>query len=414
MHIKNAFLASVMAAALCAGAASAQSGAEMEAMRTQLQEMQRMNAELMRRLEALEAARSQEAAPTQTAVDSKVSSGQKNTRLTVYGQVNRAMLFADNGNDSEVFFVDGDASSTRFGLIGESDVDGTTLGGQIEVELESNSSNDSVGGGRFGPSNGDFRLKERRLEVFAKNKTYGDGYLGQGSTASDGTTEVSFSGTAVAGGYSDIATMGGAIAFSGTNNSVRVRDVFNNFDGNSRKDRIRYDSRSFNGFRLGASVADKGDTDVAAQWAGEFDGGFKVAAAGHVLFFGEQDGRRDFDVQYGGSASAAYGGFNATVAAAARGSDDADRDPLFLYGSVGYTTSDITALGSTAFSLDYGYNEDVRRKDDEATTIGLFAVQKFDRAATELYAGFRWYDLDREGLDTDSITAVWTGARLRF
>lgn len=408
------FLLATAAIASLGGPVSAQSRSEMETMRAQLEEMQRMNAELMRRLEALEAARSQEAAPTQTAVETMVSSGQKNTRLSVYGQVNRAMLFADNGSDSEVFFVDGDASSTRFGLIGESDVDGTTLGGQIEIELESNSSNDSVSGGRFGPSNGDFKLKERRLEVFAKNKSYGDGYLGQGSTASDGTTEVSFSGTAVAGGYSDISSMAGAIAFSGTNNSVRVRDVFSNFDGNSRQDRIRYDSPSFSGFRIGASVADKGDTDIAAQWAGEFDGGAKVAAAGHVLFLGEKDNRRDFDVQYGGSASALYGGFNVTLAAAARGSDDADRDPLFLYGSVGYTTSDLTSLGSTSFSLDYGYNEDVKQRDDEAQTFGIFAVQKIDKAATDLYAGLRWYDLDRDGLDTDSITAVWTGARLRF
>ena len=409
-------LASAAVLALVAGPLHAQSS-EMEAMRAQLEEMQRMNAELMRRLEVLEQARSAEATQAQTAPETMVSSGQTATRLSVYGQVNRAVLFADNGDESDVFFVDNDASSTRFGLIGEADIGETTVGGNIEIELESNSSNDSVDGDRFGPSNGDFNLKERRLELYAKNASFGDGYLGQGSTASDGTTEVSFSGTSVAGGYSDVSAIGGAIAFSeGRRGSgrLRVRDVFNNFDGNSRRDRLRYDTPSFGGFRLGASVADKGDFDVAAKWGGDFDG-VKVAAGGHVLFFGEQDNRRNFDLQYGGSASVEFaGGFSVTGAAAARSSDDADRDPLFLYGSLGYRTDGLTDLGATSFSVDYALNEDVNRKDDEAQTFGLFAVQRVGVAATDLYAGLRWYDLDREGLDTDSVTAVWTGARLRF
>jgi len=410
------YLASTAMLALAAGPLHAQSS-EMEAMRAQLEAMQRMNEELMRRLEVLEQAHSAEASQAQPAPETMVSSGQTATRLSIYGQVNRAVLFADNGAQSEAFFVDNDASSTRFGLIGEADLGETTVGANIEVELESNSSNDSVDGERFGPSNGDFNLKERKLELFAKNARFGDGYLGQGPTASDGTTEVSFSGTSVAGGYSDVATVGGAIAFSeGRRGSgrLRVRDVFSNFDGNSRRDRIRYDTPSIGGLRLGASVADKGDFDVAAKWGGDFNG-MKVAAGGHVLFFGEQDNERSFDLQYGGSASVAFaGGFSVTGAAAARSSDDADRDPLFLYGSLGYRTDGLSDLGSTAFSVDYALNEDVARQDDEAQTFGLFAVQRVGAAATDLYAGLRWYDLDREGLDTDSVTAVWTGARLRF
>lgn len=400
--------------AIAAGAASAQSADEMETMRRQLQEMQRMNAELMRRLEVLEAARSAEAAPPPSAPETTIASGQRNTRLTVYGQVNRAVLFADNGEESEAFFVDNSASSTRFGMTGEADLDGTTLGANIEVELVSNPSSGAVSGNRFGPSTGEFNLRERRLELFARNAAYGEAFLGQGSTASDGTTEVTFSGTAVAGGYSDISALGGSIAFSGTGNTVRVRNVFNNFDGNSRQDRIRYDTPSLAGFRLGASAADKGDVDLAAKWGGEFEG-VKASAAAHVLFFGEKDNSRPFDMQYGGSASVEFGGgFNITGAVAARSGDDVDRDPIFVYGSLGYNTKALSSLGMTAFSVDYALNEDVARDGDEAQTFGAFAVQRVDRAATDLYVGLRWYDLDRKGLDTDSIVGVWSGARLRF
>jgi hypothetical protein len=48
--------------------------------------------------------------PSAQAVDFKIS-----------GQINRGILWADNGNDSDLKFVDNDNSSTRFRFTGSND-----------------------------------------------------------------------------------------------------------------------------------------------------------------------------------------------------------------------------------------------------------------------------------------------------
>ena len=50
--------------------------------------------------------------PAAQAVDFKIS-----------GQINRAVLWGDNGNDDDLKFVDNDNSSTRFRFTGENDFD---------------------------------------------------------------------------------------------------------------------------------------------------------------------------------------------------------------------------------------------------------------------------------------------------
>jgi hypothetical protein len=41
-------------------------------------------------------------------------------------------------------------------------------------------------------------------------------------------------------------------------------------------------------------------------------------------------------------------------------------------------------------------------------------VQNLDPVATELYAGYRHFDLSRDGADFDPINAVLSGARVKF
>ena len=93
-----------------------------------------------------------------------VESGEDTIRLSLSGQVNRGILYGDNGSDSEVFHDDNDNSSTRIRFIGEGDLnDDITVGTQIEVQMESNSTADisfdqadAVGGTSF---------TERKLEL---------------------------------------------------------------------------------------------------------------------------------------------------------------------------------------------------------------------------------------------------------
>lgn len=62
------------------------------------------------------------------------------TRLVLSGQVNRGILITDDDENSNVFFVDNDNSSTRINLTGKTRFNqDIAVGGVIEVQFESNS-----------------------------------------------------------------------------------------------------------------------------------------------------------------------------------------------------------------------------------------------------------------------------------
>ncbi|MGD8521831.1 MAG: hypothetical protein PVF56_11855, partial [Desulfobacterales bacterium] len=66
--------------------------------------------------------------PSAQAVDFKIS-----------GQINRAILWADNGHDDDYWFVDNDNSSSRFRFTGSNEFDNNfSVGIAWEVEMQSN------------------------------------------------------------------------------------------------------------------------------------------------------------------------------------------------------------------------------------------------------------------------------------
>jgi hypothetical protein len=79
--------------------------------------------------------------------------------------------------------------------------------------------------------------------------------LGQGDTATNGTSEVDLSGTDVAA-YSSVDDVGGNFEFrdNGVGTGITVSDSRSNFDGLSRKDRVRYDTPKWAGFFASGSV----------------------------------------------------------------------------------------------------------------------------------------------------------------
>lgn len=339
-------------------------------------------------------------------------------KLAISGQVNRAVLFADNGDKHDVFHVDNDASSTRVRFTGEGAVTpDLTIGSQIEIEFQSNASNvvafgqDNAGG--FSPGDGD-TLNERKYEFYIDSKDLGRLWIGQGDPASNGTSEIDLSGTEGTA-YSSLQDMGGGLAFAdgGDGAPPTIGQVFNNFDGRTRDDRVRYDTPKVLGLQASASLIENDIWDVALRYGQEF-AGTKVAAA---LAYSDQDARFDFE-QINGSASVLLPfGLNLTGAAGIRllsGPRDGEDDPIFLYGKLGYLMSPL-AVGKTALAVDVGYNEDVAREGDEAFMYGAYAVQNIDAAATELYVGVRNFELERRNVgDLDNILTVWSGARVKF
>src|SRR5688572_23511412 len=77
-----------------------------------------------------------------TAVQAQAPAAPATLTVQLYGQVNRAVMHADNETQSKWFHVDGQPSSTRFGIQGTSQIaPGLRAGARIESEMKSNPSN---------------------------------------------------------------------------------------------------------------------------------------------------------------------------------------------------------------------------------------------------------------------------------
>ena len=401
----------LFAAALLVATGTAVSPATAQTIEELRQQIQR----LTERLDQLEKQREEEKAardlaPAAGAEDKTVTSGSERVKLSVSGQVNRGVLYVDNGPSEEFFHVDNDNSSTRVRFIGEGRLnEDVTVGTQIEVQFESNSTaairidQDSPAG----PNN----FTERKLELFADSKQLGRLWVGQGDTASNSTSEVDLSGTSVVA-YSGIADMAGGIAFATPANVLgpRIGQAFSNFDGLSRDDRLRYDTPSFMGFKASASAVDGGAWDTALRFAGEI-AGTKAAAA---VAFANANSRQGF-TQVNGSVSVLLPfGLNLTGAAGSRDIDArAGDDPMTYYAKLGYRFRPFS-IGETAIGIDYGRTDDLAALGDEFSTYGAFFVQRFDPIGTEFYLAVRNHELERSGTDFDDVIAVLSGARIKF
>lgn len=322
------------------------------------------------------------------------------------GQINRAIMWADNGNDSELIHVDNDNSSTRFRLTGKEQVSPSVkVGVAWETEFESNTSS-----GVDVPNNSDnsASFKERKLEAYFV-VPFGKISIGQGDGAANGTSERDLSGTSVIM-YSGVNDTAGSIQFrQGDNTAIaEVGDTRSNFDGLSRNDRLRYDTPKLAGFSLATSITNGDAWEVALRYASEFDGFGKIAAAvGYV----DSDERSTPEfTQLGGSVSyLSPVGVNLTIAYGSRDIDGGTSDdPMGYYAKVGYK------FGKHAIAVEYGMTEDLDASGDESSNYGLAYVAK-PWSGVELYAAYRVYELDRTGVsDIGDINQFLVGTRVKF
>ena len=339
-----------------------------------------------------------------------------------WAQVNRAALYADNGTESEWFHVDNDSMPSRFGVAGDYKPavwGGWTFGGQIELGFKSDNSTEVV----FGGPDPEFKVDGRKIEAYAKNKKFGALAVGQGDMASNGTAEEDLSGTYVAA-YSQVRFAAASLVFApraatplpaadapaGTDVPPRpaptVKDVFNNFDGLHRDDRIRYDAPAWRGFAASASAAGEENFDAALRHSLEI-GRHKLASA---VAFARKGAGVD---QYSGSCSLLLGcGLNFT--AAVGGQDvDGERTPLSVYGKIGYQL-DWFSAGPTMLAVDYARNEEISQADDVAESYAAVVVQRLEPLNAELYATARNYVLDRADADYDDLFVFMSGVKIRF
>jgi hypothetical protein len=317
----------------------------------------------------------------------------------------------DDGKNTDLYFVDNDVSNTRVRFVGTAKAtDDLTLGSRLEYAVTSNESSEVS---QDNEDTGDF-FNTRWADLTLASKRYGKIWLGRGDTASNNTAEVDLSKVDVLA-YSSVADIAGGMLFresSGGNSltTVAVADAFNNQDGLSRRDRLRYDTPTFWGFHLAGSAVSDQRYDGALFWGGQ-GYGFKAAAAAAIADPNEDNA----DLRYDGSFSILHEGtgLNLTMAAGLLDRDD-EGDPTNFYIKGGWLTR-FFSVGQTGFGIDYTRSLNLPTGRDDGYSVGVAAVQQFEDFGTELYLGYRLYSLDRDvAPSVEDMNVGTVGARVKF
>jgi porin-like protein len=339
----------------------------------------------------------------------------QNLQVQLYGQVNRALMYADNDTNNKWFHVDGQPSSTRFGIQGTSEIrPGLRAGARIESEMKSNPSDVvTFANASTGAVGGTVAFAERWLDAWVEG-AWGKINIGQGSGAADDASTLDLSGTGLANG-SCLCDWGGAIPFTDSAGAAVAgatpASVINNNDFESRYDRAMYTTPSFGGFRAQVGFGQKnatGETTEASVWYSGKLAGELQAALGYSKVSSTAAGL-DHKTTVGGSIAWLHtSGLNlawnhTTVNPAA----PTAKDQKYDFFKVGYK------FGAHAVSLAYALGKDQAVADDEATAWALGYVFTATRWA-EFYASYIMYSLDRTGVDVNDINVAAIGTRIRF
>jgi Gram-negative porin len=350
--------------------------------------------------------------------DTPVASG-----FDFYGQINRGILYYDDGLVSDVYpFVDNSKSVSRLGLTYDSEMqDGWHFQGRAEIGLlwkETNRVN------QWDPNNSNFVFDKRslrKLEVSFAHEQYGTFFLGQGAMSSDGVTGQDLSLTTVVAGAA-VKDVAGGLYFrrtDGTLTSFRILDRFRTL-GSSRRLRARYDTPEFNNFKFsiaaGKDVLFQPDGRYYADAAVRYDitkGEYRFKAAAAIRYAGGNPNTlyRQREVNFVTSASLLHkpSRYNFTVAYGS--SHEAG---YYGYAKLGRRWYKFLPFGWTAASIDYYYTKDGPNRDRIGRSVGLAVVQQVKAQNFDVYATIRRYEYDDPQADYLDSLAILTGIRWRF
>lgn len=360
-------------------------------------------------------------------------SGNRRTQVNLYGQVNRAFLFWDDGFDRGAFVVDNHTSSSRFGLAGQVALKpGWTAGYRLEFEAGFPSSHEVFNdpGGSDGPFESSFagapRLRQGYWDIASKD--YGRVAVGFQSPATDDITIINL------GSQMNDA----AVHF---NNAFRIRldlakpfittdvtwgQIAHNVDA-LRGYFVRYDTPMLSGFLLSTAFNDD-VWDIALRYQNGSNG-FRFAGG-----FGYMKDATQFDIampherpfaDLKGSASLLHEATGLYVSAAGGWRNAAVEVPIaaqdahFYYAQLGISRQWL-APGKTTLYVDHGtyrnfntgeilsINPDTKDEvqwgtlvDTQVRRWGFGIEQAVDAANMLLYAQAHFYDPSIVGFPCD-------------
>ena len=369
-----------------------------------------------------------------------IENGQPKVKLKVYGHVNKAMLWGDDGQTSRTMVVDGQGSSTRLGFLAEAPVNADfSFGANLEMEWRSNQGSgvainngaaQAGGAGNLDNAQGATTFTERKAEVMLDHKRFGKISLGQGDEAGQDAAEYHLTG---AGNVISWTPATGFLTNTALFNSTTkayltttLGAVFGNIDGD-RDDRVRYDTPKFMGFTGSASFTSGGGGAVALKYDDKV-GQFKILGA--VAYNNDAGISTTVEDEVFGSVAVLHdSGLNAFFTAGVRNhkksiaTDVSTDDANHIGGGVGYIAK-IFGVGPTAFAVDYYKTENLNRANTASTTtewettaIGVGVEQTFADIGTSAYLGYRNFDIDQNvivGSSIDDVNVVVAGVKVAF
>ena len=355
----------------------------------------------------------------------------------VSGQVDRAAIAADNGEDRDIGFVDNVGSNSRFRFTGAQDLDnGYNIGFAYEIGLNENPST-SFDVNNGGGSEDDF-LDNRLANVYVEGD-FGRFTFGKLDGAANGSSELNYSGTMYLGGGQGISLYAGGVSFLDDEGRVitNLSAASNHFDGISRQNGVRYDTPSLGGAVLSASLDNGHAYELAARYETAFADGGK---AGFVLsHLDTQD--QDFDIEpdgtvndnsprfqeTGGTGSLLLpSGITLTASYKQRDYMAEDRATAENYfGGVGYVldkhhfeasymqTNDLAGDGSKGRSYGLAYVYDVIDSVELFASYHHLTLDDASYSYTETDAAGDDINITATG-DAQDLDILYVGTRLKF
>jgi predicted porin len=357
--------------------------------------------------------------------------GNRKVSLEVSGQVNRALLVWDDGQDSDAYIVDNDLTGSRFRFKGSAVMKpGWKAGFLIEIETQDAASNevsqldDEGRGGEAG------NILTRQANWYVESERYGRITVGHQSPATDDLTLINLSNSLSVGDlYFNNAF---AIRTTGGGNSGLTWSQVASGEDTARGDYVRYDTPSIYGFIVSTAWGENDSWDAAIRYQKEWN---SIRFAGGVGYFynGDFGLVNDKIEEVKGSASIMHipTGLYVNFAAGNRDQDSHDDTASFWYTQVGLQKR-FMPYGATTIWGEYGqYNDYASGLTNGLNTItgsevnrwGFGVTQAFDSAALELYAQYYHYDADvdtvdnlgaRTNLNLEDWSAGLFGARIKF
>ncbi len=130
--------------------------------------------------------------------------GNRKVSLTVYGKVNQAVMWWDDGNEQNAYVVTNDASRSRFGFKGKAKITGDwSAYYKIEIGIRTANSKRNNQFNHLGTPIDFTKLDLRHTEWGLNSKTWGKFGVGKQKNITKDITKMNVAGTGDVGKYSD-------------------------------------------------------------------------------------------------------------------------------------------------------------------------------------------------------------------